>query len=42
LQLKLAEQLFAFSLMLELDDDEDFLMTMVVFMHHCIQIIEFF
>ena len=24
------------------DDDEDFLMMMVVFMHNCIQIIEFF
>ena len=39
IQLKVAEQLFAFSVMLELDDDKDFLMMM--FMHHCMHTIDF-
>lgn len=38
LQLKLAEQLVAFSLMLKLDNNEDFLMMMMkMFMHHFVR-----
>jgi hypothetical protein len=39
MQLKVVGQLFAFSVMLELDDDKDFLMMM--FMHHCMHTIDF-
>ncbi len=41
MQLKVAEQLFAFSLMLELDGDEEFLMLMMLHVHHCMHTVEF-
>jgi hypothetical protein len=41
MQLKIAEQLFAFSLMLELDGDEEFLMLMMLHVHQCMHTVEF-
>jgi hypothetical protein len=42
LQLQVAEQLFALSIMLEFDDDKEFMLLMMMHMHHCMHIIEFF
>jgi len=42
LQLKVAKQLFAFCVMLELDDDKEFLMLMMMHVHHCMHVMESF
>jgi hypothetical protein len=41
MQLKAAEQLFALPVMLELDDDEEFLLLTMMFMHHCMNTVDF-
>ena len=41
LQLKVAEQLFAFCIMFELDNDEEFLMMMMMHVHHCMHVFQF-
>jgi hypothetical protein len=41
LQLKVAEQLFAFTVMLEFDDDEEFRILMMTHVHHCMHIVQF-
>jgi hypothetical protein len=42
MQMKVAEQLFMLSIILELDDHEEFKMLMMMHVHHCMCIIEFF
>jgi hypothetical protein len=43
LHLKLAEQIFAISLLLEVEDDDDFaMMMMMLLLHHCIESVNFF
>jgi hypothetical protein len=41
LQLKVAEQLFAFFVMLEFDDDEELMMMMLIHVHHCLNVVRF-
>jgi hypothetical protein len=41
MQLKVAEQLFAFSVMLELDNIEEFFMLIMMHVHHCMYANEF-
>ncbi len=44
LQLKVAEQLFAFFVMLEFDDDKELMMMMMMMMmhvHHCLNVVRF-
>jgi hypothetical protein len=39
--LKVAEQLFAFFVMLEFDDDEELMMMMMMHVHHCLNVVRF-
>ena len=41
LQLKVAQQLFALSVMLDFDEEEDFMMMMLMHVHHCLHAVEF-
>jgi hypothetical protein len=41
MQLKVAEHMFMLCIMLELDHDEDFMMIMLMHVHHCFHIVEF-
>jgi hypothetical protein len=41
LQLRVVEQLFAFSVMLEFDADGEFMMLMMMHVHHCMHIVQF-
>jgi hypothetical protein len=41
MQLKVAEHMFMLCIMLELDDDEDYMMIMLMHVHHCFHIVEF-
>jgi hypothetical protein len=42
LHLKLAEQLFDTCLLLEKEDDADFVMMLMLLLHHCMECINFF
>ncbi len=41
MQLKVAEQLFMLSIMIEFIDDNDFMMMMLMHVHHCLHAVEF-